>query len=102
MELEHRYGPFAHLAAAREALSDKTQVIFIGSSHIAGGIRPDLFSVESMYIAGAGFNYFILGKILRKHLDSMPNLKLAVIELDPVPLMIDESIVGFPYFMFGG
>ena len=101
-ELEHRYSPFAHLAAAREALSDKTQVIFIGSSHIVGGIRPDLFSVESMYIAGAGFDYFILEKILRKHLDSMPNLKLAVIELDPVPLMIAASNVGFRLFYAWG
>ena len=74
-----------------QQLAKPYQIIFIGSSHIAGGIRPDLFSVESMYIAGAGFNYFILEKILRKHLDSMPNLKLAVIELDPVPLMLDPT-----------
>lgn len=92
MELEHRYGPNAHMAAAWEALSEQTQVIFLGCSHIISGIRPDLFSVESMNIAGTGFDYSILEKILRKYLDSIPNLNLAVIELDPVPLLFHASL----------
>ena len=87
------YGSVAPFVLAREALSESTEVIIVGSSHVLLGIRPELFSYEVMNITGPGWDYRTLEAAVRNNLDRMPNLRLAVIELDPLPMRISTSIV---------
>lgn len=87
------YTPLARSVRAREALSESTEVIFAGSSHVLLGIRPDLLSVEAVNIAGPGWDYRTLEAAVRANLERVPNLKLAVIELDPLPMRIDTPTV---------
>lgn len=83
----------APFVLAREALSDSTEVIFVGSSHVLLGIRPDAFPFEAMNVTGPGWDYRAMEAAVRANLVRMPNLKLAVIELDLFPMRIDTPTV---------
>lgn len=73
--------------AAVAALSPETQVLFIGSSHVQWGIRPERYSLNVMNLAGPVQNYACAERLVEKHIGRVPNLKVAVIELDEVPLI---------------
>src|SRR6478736_858310 len=44
-------------SAAVAALSDRTQVIFVGSSHVLFGIRPPRYSGDAMNLASTWMDY---------------------------------------------
>jgi hypothetical protein len=75
--------------AAVASLSDRTEVLFLGSSHVLFGIRPQQYSVPSMSLAATWLDYSCIRRVLQKHLSSVPNLKVAVIEYDELPLVSD-------------
>jgi hypothetical protein len=76
-------------SAAIASLSDRTQVLFLGSSHVLFGIRPQQYSVPSMNLAATWLDYSCMRHVLEKHLSRVPNLKVAVIEYDELPLVAD-------------
>jgi hypothetical protein len=75
--------------AAVAALSDRTQVLFVGSSHVLFGIRPQRYSVEAMNLAATWLDYTSARRVVEKQLFRVPNLKVAVIEYDELPLVSD-------------
>lgn len=76
-------------SAAVASLSDRTEVLFLGSSHFLFGIRPQQYSVPSMNLAATWLDYSCLRRILEKHLRRVPSLKVAVIEYDELLLVSD-------------
>jgi hypothetical protein len=76
-------------SAAVASLSDRTEVLFLGSSHFLFGIRPQQYSLPSTNLAATWLNYSCLRRVLEKHLDRVPRLKVAVIEYDELPLVAD-------------
>jgi hypothetical protein len=77
--------------AARRALSERTEVIFLGNSHFYCGIRPDRFPFPAMTVAGSGFNYQHLEGVLRRHLGRLSGLRLVVIAFDANPLLNETA-----------
>src|ERR1044072_2600302 len=75
--------------AAVHSLSDRTQVLFLGSSHVLFGIRPQQYSVPSMTLPTTWLDYTCMRRVLEKHRSRVPNLKVAVIEYDELPLVSD-------------
>ena len=71
------------------ALGEKTEIVCIGSSHVFRGCDPDLFSRPTGNLALGGLNYVVAKPLLENALDRLPNLKLAIVELDPVMLHSD-------------
>jgi hypothetical protein len=76
-------------AAAVASLSDRTEVLFLGSSHVLFGIRPQQYSAPSVSLAATWLDYASMHRVLDKHLRKVPNLKVAVIEYDELPLVSD-------------
>jgi hypothetical protein len=76
-------------SAAVASLSDRTEVLFLGSSHVLFGIRPQQYSVASMNLAATWLDYSCIRRVLEKHLPRVPHLKVAVIEYDELPLVSD-------------
>jgi hypothetical protein len=76
-------------SAAIASLSDRTEVLFVGSSHVLFGIRPQRYSVRAMNIASAWLDYTCALRLVEKHLPRVPNVKVAVIEYDELPLVAD-------------
>jgi len=76
-------------SAAVSSLSDRTEVLFLGSSHFLFGIRPQQYSVRSMNLAAMWLDYSCIRRVLEKNLARVPNLKVAVIEYDELPLVAD-------------
>jgi hypothetical protein len=76
-------------SAAVASLSDRTEVLFLGSSHVLFGIRPQQYSVPSMNLAGTWLDYSCIRRVVEKNLSRVPNLKVAVIEYDELPLVSD-------------
>lgn len=83
----------APLVLARQALSESTEVVVVGSSHVLLGVWPELLPVEAMNITGPGWDYRSLEAAVLANLERTPNLRLAVIELDTLSMRIDTSIV---------
>jgi hypothetical protein len=83
-------------SAAVAALSDRTEVLFVGSSHVLFGIRPQRYSVDAMNLAAPWLDYASARRVVEKHLPRVPNLKVAVIEYDELPLVADmvSAMVG--------
>jgi hypothetical protein len=84
----HDKNPFSLWMA--EAVTPKTEVVFIGTSHVFCGAKPDEFPWESRNMCDAGLDYEMLSRILARQLDRLPNLKAAVIEYDSFPMMQDS------------
>ena len=76
-------------STAVASLSDRTQVLFVGSSHVLFGVRPERYSVRTMNLASAWLDYTCARRVLEKHLSRVPHLKTAVIEYDELPLVSD-------------
>src|ERR1051326_909434 len=74
-------------SAAVASLSDRTEVLFLGSSHFLFGIRPQQYSVPSMNLAATWLDYTCMRRVLDKNLARVPNLKVAVVEYDELPLV---------------
>jgi len=62
-------------------------VLFIGPSHIECGIRPERYSMNVMNLTCPGQNYSCAERLVKKHIERVPNLKVAVIEFEEVPLI---------------
>ena len=69
---------------AAKALGDETKIIFFGSSRIENGIDPRYMKPTSVNIATPLANYDLLDRFAKHLLDKAPNLKLGVIEFDPL------------------
>ena len=76
-------------SAAVASLSARTEVVFLGSSHVLFGIRPQAYSVPSMSLAATWLDYSCIRRVIAKNLTRVPNLKVAVIEYDELPLVAD-------------
>ena len=76
-------------SAAVASLSAQTDVLFAGSSHVLFGIRPQRYSVTVMNLAATWMDYTCIHRVVEKHLPRVPNLKVAVIEYDELPLVAD-------------
>ena len=70
-------------------MSERTEVLFLGSSHVLFGIRPQQYSMPSVSLAATWLDYWAMRRVLEKHLPRVPNLKVAVIEFDELPLVSD-------------
>ena len=71
-------------------LSDQTEVIFVGSSHVAYGFNPALFEVEALTLASGALNYENMFPLVMRALKYAPNLKVCVLEADIFPLRVDS------------
>lgn len=76
-------------SAAVATLSDRTEALFLGSSHFLFGIRPQQYSTVSVNLAATWLDYTCMRRVLEKNLPLVPNLKVAVIEYDELPLVSD-------------
>jgi lysophospholipase L1-like esterase len=76
-------------SAAVASLSNRTQVLFLGSSHVLFGIRPQRYSVGAMNLAATWLDYSCVRSVVEKHLPRVPNVKVVVIEYDELPLVCD-------------
>jgi hypothetical protein len=76
-------------STAVASLSDRTEVLFAGSSHVLFGVRPQRFTVHAMNLAGTWLDYTCIRAIVARHLHRVPNLKVAVIEYDELPYVSD-------------
>jgi hypothetical protein len=82
-------GPDSLGRAAVGTLSDQTEVLFLGSSHVLFGVRPQKYSVRATNLAATWLDYSCLRRVLEKHLPRVPAVKVAVIEFDELPLVSD-------------
>ena len=78
---------------ARRALSEKTEVVFAGSSHTRRGVWAKLFDRETMGVALKATDYRCLEAVLENNLERMPNLKCLVLESDHILLQHDAIAV---------
>jgi hypothetical protein len=76
-------------STAVASLSDRTRVLFVGSSHVLFGIRPQRYSVEAVSLATTWADYACIRRIVEKHLRRVPNLDVLVIEYDELPFVSD-------------
>jgi hypothetical protein len=76
-------------STAVASLSDRTEVLFAGSSHVLFGVRPQRYTVRAMNLAATWLDYTCIRTILGKHLSRVPNLAVAVIEYDELPYVSD-------------
>lgn len=76
-------------STAVASLSDRTEVLFVGSSHVLFGVRPQRYSVRTMNLASTWLDYTCALRLVEKHLPRVPNVKVAVIEYDELPLVAD-------------
>lgn len=76
-------------STAVASLSDRTKVLFVGSSHVLFGVRPQRYSVPTMNLAATWLDYSCARRVVEKLLPRVPNLNVAVIEYDELPLIAD-------------
>src|ERR1043165_3246438 len=74
-------------STAVASLADRTNVIFVGSSHVMFGVRPSRYSVPVTNLASTWLDYACARRIVEKHLPRVPNLKGAGIAYDEPPLI---------------
>ncbi|MFT5121909.1 MAG: hypothetical protein ACI9TH_000027 [Kiritimatiellia bacterium] len=79
-----------HLTAAIEHLSPETELMFLGSSHMAAGINPSYFDKEVANISLNAGNYEVLEILFKSHIEKMPNLKYVILEADNTCLALDR------------
>lgn len=68
--------------AAVEALSDRTEVLILGTSHVECAVNPNELSMPAMNLSGIGVNYVCLEGVFERHQRSLPGLRLLLIEAD--------------------
>lgn len=76
-------------STAVASLSDRTQLLFTGSSHVLFGIRPQRYTTPAMNLAGTWLGYDCVHAVIAKHLHRVPNLRVAVVEYDELPYVSD-------------
>jgi len=76
-------------STAVASLSDRTRVLFVGSSHVLFGIRPRQYSVDVMNLATTWMDYACIRRVVEKHLPRVPKLEAVVIEYDELPFVSD-------------
>jgi hypothetical protein len=69
-----------------DSLSDATRILTFGSSHVAFGVNPMLFSQPAMNLGVDGQDYIIEDRLVEKALDLVPRLDVAIVEFDVVLL----------------
>ena len=67
---------------AYASISKNTEIVFLGASLVRTDINPDCFQRETVNLSVDGGDYQTAEILLKCNLDRMPNLKLAVIEID--------------------
>ena len=67
---------------AHASISEHTEVVFLGASLVRADINPDYFQREIVNLSVDGGDYQSAELLLRHNINRMPNLKLAVIEID--------------------
>lgn len=73
--------PSVHQMAFRTISAD-TQVLFLGASLVRTSIIPDYFDRPTVNLSIDAGNYQTAELLLEHNLDRMPNLKVAVLEID--------------------
>ncbi len=73
--------PSVHRMAFR-TISQDTQVLFLGASLVRTSIIPDYFNRQTVNLSIDAGNYQTAELLLEHSLDRMPNLKVAVLEID--------------------
>jgi len=76
-------------SGAVEALSPRTQVLALGSSHIMMGLWPERYSVEMINLTAGALNLSCVEALLKRHISRVPNLQTAIIEVEDAPLIVD-------------
>lgn len=82
-----QYYSFETLAV--EALSDETEIVVLGSSHVHIMTNPESFERPLMNLSADACNYKCMDAVLRGNIERVPNLRAVVVELDIVPLVYD-------------
>jgi len=70
-------------------LSEKTEAIFIGTSHTRFGLDPRLFSNAVVNLSSGALDYQCMELILRRALRKAPCVKAVCIEAEVYPLRVD-------------
>jgi hypothetical protein len=89
--ITHYYGRGENsLTMAVEELSAETKIISLCSSHGFAAINPSYMDAPLVNLSMNSGNYEALEIILLSHLEKVPNLKYALIELDNTCLALDR------------
>lgn len=82
------------------ALSDKTEVIFLGNSVVEAAIDSPRYPMPVMALPMANGNYEVDEIVLRSQLDRLPGLKTVVMQLDTTCLGWDRLGITIDYSAF--
>lgn len=72
------------------ALSERTQVILLGSSHVYTDVDPARVGRPWMNLAGGMLNYELAESVLAAHAARLPQLQAVLLEADPVLSTVDS------------
>jgi len=75
---------------AHAAISENTEILFLGTSLVRTDITPDCFDRKIINLPINGANYQVAELLLQYNLNRMPNLKLVVLEIDNLMLFYDR------------
>ena len=78
------------LTMAVGELNENVEVLVLGSSHALAGVNPSYIDVPTVSLALNSGNYEVQEILLRSHLDKVPNVKYAIVELDNTCLALDR------------
>lgn len=67
---------------AYASISENTEIVFLGASLVRTDINPDCFRRGTVNLSVDGGDYQTAEILINSNLDRMPNVKLAVIEID--------------------
>lgn len=68
------------------ALSERTETLVLGTSHVACGIDPRPFDGRLMCLATAAADYEVMELMILRNLERVPNLRLVLLEADNLAL----------------
>ncbi len=92
--------PVSIRTLAVEALSDKTEVIFLGNSVVEAAIDAPRYPLPVMALPMANGNYEVDEIVLRSQLDRLPGLKTVVMQLDTTCLGWDRLGITIDFSAF--
>ena len=72
------------------SISKNTEIVFLGASLVRTDINPDCFQRGTVNLSVDGGDYQSAEILLKCNLDGMPNLKLAVIQIDNLVQFYDR------------
>jgi hypothetical protein len=78
----------AELAVAN--LDGRSEVLALGASHVFTGIEPTLTARPWTLLSAGLLNYRFMEAVLAAHEPQLPNLKMVVVDLDPLPVFADS------------